>query len=581
MQPTRIFIGIATLVMLACASAFTQNHFELIDSLQGDFSRTVAIMENAYHSGELSQRQYKHFMRWKIANEPYIGSNGRVNKNGRDIYREFQKYHRTHKTGLDQQRQANGHWSLVSPDDFSSTSPYNGRVNCIAVHPTNSNIIYVGTPVGGIWRSVNGGTSWSCLTDGVPFNSISSIQLHPDDPNHIYALTGDGESEDMLSMGLIESLDGGLSWQMTNLQWGPEDFQVGYDLLIDPTHPETMYVGTNRGLYATNNNWTDTTRLHTGSIYDIALKPGDPGTLYAASTKHLFRFDSSGGEFIKSSLSDGEGPSSGLPNPETVTSQRTALAVSPAEPDWIYMLYARNTEGNGFIGLYHSEDGGETFVLRSLTPNIVGAGDNNQVTYDLELTADPSNAKTVYVGGIRLWRSLTKGSSGSWVCLANNTGLPNIHADIHEITFDGSTLFIGTDGGIVKSTNGGSTYTNISNGLHIMQFYDFDVKADIDGDPVTIAGGTQDNGTLQWDVGQVQGDRILGGDGFETIYDPSNYQTMYGCTQETRFRSTNGGVSWVRYYTTGRFQQLGRFMDHASDGLRHIVLRLAGYQSLV
>ena len=111
--------------------------------------------------------------------------------------------------------------------------------------------------------------------------------------------------------------------------------------------------------------------------------------------------------------------------------------------------------------------------------------------------------------------------------------------------FTDNYLYAATDGGVARSSDGGATWINISNGLDIMQFYDIDVKGS------RIIGGTQDNGTSVWHIGDPVAVREIGADGFESMFHPTNNNIMYGCTQETRHKTIDNGANWTNITPPG------------------------------
>ena len=421
-----------------------------------------------------------------------------------------------------------GNWTIVSPSQFNISEPLNGRLNEIEFHPTNSDIIYVGATFGGVWKTTNGGTSWTPLTDGLPSIGVSDIAVHPTNPNTIYLLTGDGNGRQIPTIGILKSSDGGQTWQNTDVSFGISERVYGYNLTMDPNDPDKMLATFTDRIRRTSNGWLTSSNEEGGDWRDIEFKPGSSDTLYATNVTGAWRSTNGGDDW-----DDLQAENIGLPNHYDFT--RVALGLTSANPGSVYFLYTKNYANDlfdpepSFKGLYYSS-GGNPFALMSNSPNHITGP---QSGYDLELTIDQNLAGTVYVGAVVLWKSTNFGMN--WTQITGGTGLPSIHADIHRLKFNGTTLYSGTDGGLSKSTDGGSTWTNLSAGLNITQFYHIDVQGN------RIMGGTQDNGTLMWNEGDVIGEHILGGDGMECEFDYTDPTIIYASSQVSREVSTDGG----------------------------------------
>ena len=466
-----------------------------------------------------SKRQYKQFKRWELHNEDHINADGTLGNFSAINQKAFKKL----KKKLAGPLKANfGEWESVSTSSINQTAPWYGRVNAIEVHPANSNIIYVGTPFGGLWKTVDGGLNWTPLTDGLPTIGISDIAIHPANNNVIYILTGDGDAAHTPSVGILKSTDGGLNWQETDLSFDLDQKTYGYNIATDPNDPDKMFVTMRNGIYRTDNGWFTSQRIDSSASFrDIEYKPGSSDTIYATSNNSVFRSVDGGISF--DNLSDN---SIGLPTDDQY--DRVGLGLTPADPDAVYFIYCRSTS---FEGLYYSASG-DTFTLMSSAPNIASA----QAHRDLDILVDNTNPGIVYVGSLRMYKSTDFGAT--WSHIANGAGLPSIHVDIHRIVQDGSVIYAGTDGGISKSVDGGSTWTNISEGLKIMQYYDIC----IDGD--RRMGGTQDNGSMLWEQPDLEADVVLGGDGCECIFDHRDPNVIYASSQDSREISIDGGQSF-------------------------------------
>ena len=416
----------------------------------------------------------------------------------------------------------------------------NGRVNCIAFDPDNSDIIWIGSPAGGLWKSVDGGSNWTTNTDNLPVIGISSIAIDPTNTQNMLIVTGDADGTDTYSIGILKSTDGGNTWNTTSLSYNASQENTVNKVIINPNNPDSAYAVTNSNIMISTDagsNWA--TIYNTGKWRDIEFKPGTPSTIYAA--KQL-----SGGSKIYRTT-DGGANWSGI-NIGTASSgkYRPLIAVTPSNPDVIYALYS--AADYSLHGLYKSSDSGDNWILQSNSPNILGwstdgTGTGGQSWYDLSLAVATNNEDLVYVGGVNLWRSDNGGviwdidaSSG------NSNNYSYMHVDQHALEFNplNDIAYAGNDGGFYKYMENLSEWVDISDGLEISQFYRLGLSK---SNTEKLVAGAQDNGTEMltnniWTA-------IRGSDGMECAIDPYDEDVIYSTSQYGGLRkSTNGGINW-------------------------------------
>jgi len=408
-------------------------------------------------------------------------------------------------------------WTSVgpfAPGIFAGQLPGQGRVNAVAVDPTNPDVWYVGAPAGGIWKSSNAGASWTNLFDDFPQIGVSGIAIDPENPNIVYIATGDDDAADSYSVGVFKSTDGGSSWSAT--AFGPDQTDISTlmnEIVIDPANSSVLWVASNVGLYKSVDAGASWERKLNGSVRDFKLKPGDGNTVYAVTNNRLYR-SINGNTF--SEVADDNLP---------LSSGRRVLGVTPANPEVVYMLTVNGASGNfSFQGLYRSNDSGATFTKTQNTQNIM---ESSQAWFDLALEVSPTNANEVYVGCLNIWKSLNGGNTFTKLNEWFRNDPAYTHADIHTLKFFGNRLFAGTDGGIYVTSDGGRTFQDRSAGLAIGQFYRLSVSK---ADPSIMAGGLQDNG------GQIRGqggawNNYHTGDGMDNAMDPNNHALVYGFVQ--------------------------------------------------
>jgi len=418
----------------------------------------------------------------------------------------------------------------------------NGRVNCIAFDPFDANIIWIGSPAGGLWKSNDGGNSWETETDNLPVIGVTSIAIHPTDPDIMYIATGDAHGADTYSIGVLKSNDGGVNWNTTGLSYNINQEKRINKVVIHPNSPDSVYVVTDLGIMVSSDggsNFNVAGDSDFGRWRDIEFKPGDPNIVYAV--KHT-----SGGSQIHRTTNGGVNWSTihnGLPSTDK---NRPLIAVTPSNPNVIYLLFSANDDG--FHGVYKSSDGGDSWVLQSDSPNILawetdGTGNGGQSWYDLSFGVSTINENLVYVGGVNLWKSTDGGIT--WDIDGSSGNSPNysyMHVDQHALEFNpiNDAVYAGNDGGLYHYMDNLNTWVDISDGLEISQFYKLGLSR---SNPNRLVAGAQDNGTEM--LTNSTWDAIRGADGMECAIDPFDEDVIYSSSQYGGMRkSTNGGNNW-------------------------------------
>ncbi len=484
---------------------------------------------------------YKPFKRWAYVAEREADAQGNLPSYG-ELYAAIYRYYDSLSGNLQTQWggapcNQSGIWVEIGPRDMpgNRTSQPNGmgRLNAIAFHPKDSNIIWAGAPAGGLWKTSDKGKTWTCNTDTLPTLGVSSIVIHPNQPDIIYIGTGDRDASDAYSRGVMKSTDGGNSWQWANSGMG--NATVGM-MVIDEKRPDTLLAATSGGIYRTTNGGSSWTLVQGGGFFkDIVFKPGSADTLYATRNGLFFRSVNNGINWTQIS--------SGLPS----GTSRGAIAVSKSAPELVYFVL---TNSSTFNSLCLSTNGGSSFSVRSTSPNIMdyshlGSGTGGQAWYDLDIAADPHQAGVIYVGGVNIFKSTDSGATwkinAHWV----GTGAPNMHADQHVLEFSpsGFGLYAGNDGGIYETFNGGTQWLELSQGLGIAQIYRLAQSAT---QRETVINGYQDNGTGMMENGKWY--TVMGGDGMDCQINPSDaswaYSDLYyGDVRRYKNGSFNGKIA--------------------------------------
>lgn len=488
---------------------------------------------------------YKPFKRWEWYWEQRVDHNGNFPSND-VVVREWDKYAET--TAAKQPLDSVANWTPMGP--FTTKSGYAGlgRVNCIAFHPQNKDIFWVGTSSGGIWKTMDFGKHWSTNYDQQPVLGVSDIVIDPKNPLIMYAATGDGDgggsvnsingsgAGDNKSIGVLKSVDGGDSWNATGLSWVADSVGLISRLVMDPVNSDVLYAATSKGIYKTDNGGARWELQQAGYFRDIVFNPGNNKLLYASTSvtskkwSQIYRTEQGGNpwQLVKTF--------SGV--------KRIKLAVSPQYPGLVEALFTNST--NGLEGIYRSDDNGKNFnkfyeVLPSCIDNMLNARPDpsyaiykedpcaGQGWFDLCYLINPTKPTERWLGGVNTFKSE---DSGDWWEMVTywSSGAgpwPVVHADKHWFAFhplQPNIFFEGNDGGIYYTEDGGKNWKDISEGLQIGQIYRIGNSYT---NPEMVIAGFQDNGSQIDSAGTWLTPNIIGGDGMECIIDYTDPSIKY------------------------------------------------------
>ena len=484
------------------------------DSSRLTFDAIIAA-GNAYwetHDKDAKGSGYKPFKRWEAQWENYVDINGFL-PSTKDLWNvwEQKKSQTQYRTASQNSMADQSNWYSLGPTDFvnRSTNYLNlGRVNCVSIDPNNSDIMYVGAPAGGIWKSTDAGVTYIPLTDDLPQIGVSGIAIDPNNSNIIYIATGDDDAGDSYSVGIWKSTNGGLSWTPTGINPSNSPNRTS-EIYINPNNSSMLWVATSSGVYKTTNAGNNWTLTQSGNFRDLKVNPTNPNIIYASTSSQFYRSTDSGNSFTQIS--------SGLP----VDSGRLFMDVTQANSNYVYLVAA--TSNYGYQGIYRSTDSGLTFTQMANTTDIFDGV--SQAWYDLAISASNTNQNEIYVGVLNIWKSSNGGDSFSQVNSWTTRNASYTHADIHFIRDFDNGLFVGSDGGVFKSTDSGASFEDLTVGLSITQFYRISVSKQDSG---KIAGGAQDNGGFGF---SSQWASYHGGDGMEGVIDPNDDNFYYGFMQ--------------------------------------------------
>jgi photosystem II stability/assembly factor-like uncharacterized protein len=456
------------------------------------------------------------------------------------------------ETNLTPATPGGSNWIELGPTGIPKGQTYGGarvivtgRVTEIVQHPTDPLTLYVATARGGIWRSTDGGITWSPQSDHEESLAIGALAIAPSNPQTLYAGTGEGDiyyyrvnfplssaNASYEGVGILKSTDGGDTWTLQ----GSAEFtgRCFYKMAVHPSNDNIAFAASNLGLHRTTNGGANWVQLSNGlpaisstiiAGCDIVIHPTNPDIVYCA-------FWANG--IYKTTNATAANPSwtklgGGLP---TTNLSRIALAIAPTAPNNIYALIADASDGFG--GFYISDNEGNSWNSIAAASGVV----EMYGAFTLNVFVDISTPDIVYLSGVELYKAVR--TMGTW-SVTNIGGA--IHPDNHAFAShptDHLIIYAGNDGGIYKSTNGGAIWDDrINEGINITQFEFIGQHPTSDA---MVIGGTQDNGTEMFHnhpafYHSADGD---GGAAGIDASDPRNViHTYYSASPE---RSTHGGT---------------------------------------
>lgn len=595
--------GIYTgLTMLICYSLLTTKPFaqfknispELASQLSGQ-TRLDDIMQTVtdYYKGEgfsLSNipdntkgNPMVKWARWALSNANRLDENGNITDYSSRNFLELMKDRSSSgmdETGNTETMSNVGSWSFIGPNNTSyGSTPQNflglGRVDRIAFHPTDDQTIYVGTPAGGLWRTTNNGTSWTMLTKYLPSPGISGVVVNSSNPNILYILTGDGDSNIggglvnnmgyvRRTVGVLKSTDGGSTWDLTGELPSITATTVGYKLVQSPTNTNLLIAATSSGLYRTTDGGANWVRERTGRFWDVRFRHNSGTTVYATGD--------GADRFVRSTNSGADWSATVTYSPATPTSTgRGQLAVSNSATAVVYVLWGPVTGNGVFKGLYKSVDAGVTFTRQTTTPNILGNADDgsdnsDQSSYDLAIAVRPTNSTHIFTAGTTVWKSTNSGSTMTKSTSFRESGaFAYIHPDVHDLAYHPTSgwLYAATDGGMYRSNDQGLTWVDISPGINTTQFYRGN---GFNGNSSLFIGGAQDNGVLLRPSATSNYRFVLCCDGFDARFYPDDATRGYTSmnTNVFRFNNFNGGATNIHPSVNGKW--FANLATHPTDG---------------
>lgn len=426
-------------------------------------------------------------------------------------------------------------WTSIGPAPGSGFWGI-GRVTQLAVHPTDRDTLLAGSAGGGVWKSTDAGVHWEPVMHSEPTLTIGGVAFAPSNPSVMYAASGedaDGFNPAWPGVGVYRSDDGGGDWDLlSNVQ--STRFSA---VEVHPTRPETVYVAGNQGLHkSTDGGETWITNpgdasLFDGQVTDVVVAHDEPDRVYMGVWNDGVYRSTTGGEQVGTSAAftrlDG---STQLPN--------------GGNAGWIKLGLGRaGTNGSDFLAtklgpngsrIFTTTDAGTTWTEQASNVAAVGFDEWASV-----IAVDPKNEDRLFAGAAGAFKRSTDGGS-TWTSVSGG-----IHPDQQDavVAPDASTpdrVYLANDGGVYRSTDAGNSWSFASGDMATSQLYDIDISQ---RDPEVVACGAQDNGIYYRDTGGSWTHLSFGWDGTQTEVDPADPDIVYFSSQNGISNRASGGLA--------------------------------------
>ncbi len=461
--------------------------------------------------GEYRDGEFVKFMRWRSFWRHSLNPDGTLG----DIsayWREQQKQPNLKSAESPYKDVA---WTNLSYEDYIVSQIGLGRTTSIGFHPTNANTFYVGAAIGGVWRTTDGGQTYTPLGDELPFMAVSSIIVKKDNPNFLYIAVSDHVWYGPPGIGVYKSINSGATWQPTALSFQLSDNIRIYWMEADPNNPNKMFVATSAGLYRTTDAFQTVTKVSIVNCFDVKIHLGNSDIVYMGGNNGEFYRSTDGGSTFSLIQDFGNG--------------EVYIATTPLN---LFKVYARNG-----TTLYKSTNSGTSF------PTTNSFSDNTGL-----FVFSPTNQNTLLVGHIGVNTATERSDNDGTSFYATSQwlgagGLPSIHVDQRNVfvnPLQPDFVYYCNDGGVYRYSISNNSFENLCDGLLITQFYDIAVSQT---DENVIGGGSQDNGNVFRASNGVWDDYAPTGDGMNQEIDPTDANTRYWAYQNGSLQRWINGVN--------------------------------------
>lgn len=500
-----------------------QNYKDMMGDIHYNVKDVIQAAEKHFETHDKGQGSgWKGYQRWRWINEERFYPTGdRSQFNPAIASEEMQKFYQTeplHKTS----GPADEYWRYLGPDYSNDLLPPSwaagvGRIETVWAGFASTDTIFLGSRSGGFWKSLDGGNNWRSTTQHLPALGVVDIEVRPDRKNEVFLVSRHGTG---YSLGLMKSNDYGETWNTTSLSFTVNNYRILRGMVIPPTAPDTMYVYANNGLHRSDDGGGTWNRVFNTNIRAFEVKPGTANVCYAV-------FNNQNNDL---NVSTDYGQTWTTVSTITANAGRTPrLAVTPVNPDVIYFASSS--------GIWKSSDTGQNFNYQG--PDISNSG---LMCFGVSDTDEDK----VVIGSLDHYISNDGGQNftnfAGWV---NYNAANYLHADGRILRSWNGVMYLGTDGFLGRSTDGGSTWTKVNEiGTGLREFYR------IGSSPMRYDlanGGSQDNGTSMM-IG-FDWYEWIGADGMECHYDRNNPEISFGTIQfgalrrTTQFGQNSNGIA--------------------------------------
>ena len=532
------------------------NYFEIVAKARAEFAKQDlnARTNSVNKTTKAIEKEKKQFERWAYLWRDKINADGSFpTPEQRMSQNEFRELLTEPNTSAARSAAA---WTQVGPANLPEPNGYasfpgKGRINVVAIDPTNENTMYAGAPVGGIWKTTDNGVNWTAKSDNLAGLGVSDILIDPNNTNIIYMATGDKETAGQAvghisSIGLYKSTDGGDTWNITGLTANLANNSLIRDIAFLPGSSTTLFATFDYELRRSTDSGATWTTLYTldqlsstegglipSGLNELIFDPNDATKMVLSSHygQIIYSSDSGANWTIHSQFS---------PAGRNVT----RLATTPNDTDHFYLI---NMSGQFMKVRFNLTDTASDIITStSIT------GYNSQQGFNMPIAVSPTNKNIVMVGGVRSYLSTNGGTSFSIHTNPYNDP-PSVafytHPDHHYFGFksDGTTLVNGHDGGVsigpynATSNSGSGGFIDVSAKLNITQSYNIAVTQETNGDNFMMANQDNDgfskviqNGTSKWVSAEA-------GDGTSAAINKDTPNIRFlGGTVGTLYRATTG-----------------------------------------
>ncbi len=529
MKKKLFFIATVVTTFLIGYQGLSQEYLQMIDAGTYSVEEIVANAEAYFEDKDKGRGSgYKQFKRWEYMANRLQNDNGYLTPFTERLA-ELERYNAYLNETADQRQNLFDNWQELGPDYWNATthwSPGVGRITGFSVDLTDNNHIIVGANTGGVWRTTDGGATWTPLGDYFSNLYVYSVAIDPNDSDTYYFGSYSGL--------IYKSTDAGATWNLL----GTAGSSLVNKILLHPTNPNIMFATSqNSGIYGSTDGGANWTKLITTENrgYDVEFKPGDTNTVYASGNGFYVSTD-------------------GGVNFTTIGGFSSGAKMIGVSADDASVVYVVEAAGGQFGGFYQSSNSGASFTeLNHAGRNYFGydtSGFDNggQAPRDMDITVNQNDVNEVHIAGILTWRSMDGGANftctADWIPdAAAGANIGYCHADVDIMEFVGSTLYVGTDGGFFKATDtanlNANYYEDLTTGIGIRQFYKIGVSQT---SQVRVTGGSQDNGSSFYDEGTGQWIDWVGADGMEGFVSKDSNDIMFAMIQYGgMYRTMNGG----------------------------------------